>query len=146
VTQSLKSSAQLTVFFEDPFWVGVFETVDERGHAVCRVVFGAEPTDAQVHEFVLARYPRLTFTEPRAEGDPETLPAAPRVNPKRRQHEARRATEQTGVSSKAQEAMRLDLEQRKKVRKSESKEQRQAEEHRLYLLKQAQKKKKKRGH
>ena len=31
----------LTVFFEDPFWVGVFERVDDGKLSVCKVTFGA---------------------------------------------------------------------------------------------------------
>ena len=36
---------KLTVYFEDPFWVGVFERVEEGKLSVCKVTFGAEPKD-----------------------------------------------------------------------------------------------------
>lgn len=42
----------LTVYFEDPFWVGVFERIDEGKYSVCKVTFGAEPTDNEVWAFV----------------------------------------------------------------------------------------------
>lgn len=32
-----------TVFFEDPFRVGIFERIDEGKLSVCKVTFGAEP-------------------------------------------------------------------------------------------------------
>ena len=35
--------ASLTVFFEDPFWVGVFERIEDGKLSVCKVTFGAEP-------------------------------------------------------------------------------------------------------
>ena len=35
-----KVSIKLTVYFEDPFWVGVFERVEYNSLSVCRVVFG----------------------------------------------------------------------------------------------------------
>ena len=35
--------AKLTVYFEDPFWVGVFERVEDGKLSVCKVTFGAEP-------------------------------------------------------------------------------------------------------
>ena len=42
-------SGKLTVFFEGPFWVGVFERVAEGKLSACKVTFGAEPS------YVLAR-------------------------------------------------------------------------------------------
>jgi hypothetical protein len=37
------------VFFDEPFWVGVFERDVPGGLMVARVVFGAEPSEAEVH-------------------------------------------------------------------------------------------------
>ena len=45
--------ASLTVYFEDPFWIGVFERIDEGKLSACKVTFGAEPRDYDVLEFVL---------------------------------------------------------------------------------------------
>ena len=45
--------SRLTVFFEEPFWVGVFEQETDGVICAARVVFGAQPTDAEVFEFVL---------------------------------------------------------------------------------------------
>ena len=53
---------RLTVFFEDPFWVGVFERVDDGKLSVCKVTFGAEPKDYDVWEFVLRHYDELVFS------------------------------------------------------------------------------------
>ena len=44
--------SRLTVFFEEPFWVGVFEQETDGVIRAARVVFGAQPTDAEVFEFV----------------------------------------------------------------------------------------------
>ena len=52
----------LTVFFEEPFWVGVFERIDERKLSVCKVTFGAEPEDYDVLEFVLQHDSELVFS------------------------------------------------------------------------------------
>ena len=48
--------ARLTVYFDDPFWVGVFERVEDGKLSVCKVTFGAEPKDYEVLEFVLEHY------------------------------------------------------------------------------------------
>ncbi len=38
-----KVTGKLTVFFEEPFWVGVFERTENGKLSVCKVSFGAEP-------------------------------------------------------------------------------------------------------
>lgn len=40
---SVKSS--LTVMFEAPFWIGVYERFDEGYYEVCKITFGSEPKD-----------------------------------------------------------------------------------------------------
>ena len=37
--------AELTVWFEDPFWVGLYERQSDRAYEVCRVVFGGGRRD-----------------------------------------------------------------------------------------------------
>ena len=51
-----KVSGKLTVFFEDPFWVGVFERVTKGRLSVSKVTFGAEPKEQEVYAFVLKQY------------------------------------------------------------------------------------------
>lgn len=36
-----KVSGKLTVFFEEPFWVGVFEHISDERLSACKVTFGA---------------------------------------------------------------------------------------------------------
>lgn len=43
-----KVSGKLTVFFEDPFWVGIFERIEDGRLSVAKVTFGAEPMDYEV--------------------------------------------------------------------------------------------------
>ncbi len=51
-----ENKGSLTVFFEDPFWVGVFELIEDGKLFVCKVTFGAEPKDYAVLEYVLQPY------------------------------------------------------------------------------------------
>ena len=88
---------KLTIYFEEPFWVGVFEELDGGKLSVCKVTFGAEPTDAQVWEFILSKYRRLQFSAPvKAEQKQKA------DNPKRRQRNARKQMEGSGISTKSQ--------------------------------------------
>ena len=131
----------LIVFFQEPFWVGVFERVENGGLSVCKATFGAEPKDYEVHEYLLKEYYSLRFSdaveaEERKKAD----------NPKRRQREASRQIQNTGVSTKSQMALQLQREAMKIERKKVGKAQREAEEQRRFELKQQKKKEKKRGH
>ena len=135
----MKSS--LTVFFEDPFWIGVFERTDEGKQTVCKVTFGAEPRDGDVWEFILQHYDKLLFstaveTEIRQTAD----------NPKRRLRNARKQTERSGVSTKSQEALQLQREERKTERRQLGREQREADIQHRFEMKQQKKKEKRRGH
>ncbi len=38
---AMKSS--LTILFENPFWIGLFERIDGNKYEVCKITFGAEP-------------------------------------------------------------------------------------------------------
>ena len=59
-----KMIGRLTVYFEDPFWVGVFEKIDGNKLSVSKVTFGAEPKDYEVQEFVERHYFKLKYSPP----------------------------------------------------------------------------------
>ena len=135
------NAISLTVFFQEPFWIGVFERVENGRLSVCKVTFGAEPKDYEVHEYLLKHYCNLRFSsaveaEERKKAD----------NPKRRQREASKQIQNTGVSTKSQMALQMQREAMKAECKQISKAQREAEEQRRFELKQQKKKEKKRGH
>ena len=135
-----KISGKLTVFFEETFWVGVFERVSEGKLSVCKVTFGAEPKDYEVYEFVLKNYYQLQFSPAVATGVKEAS-----RNPKRVQREVRKQVQNTGIGTKSQQALKLQQEQLKIERKIVSREQREAEKQRQFELKQQKRKEKHRG-
>ncbi len=135
-----KVSGKLTVFFEKPFWVGVFERVSDGKLSVCKVTFGAEPKDYEIYDFVAKNYYRLRFSLAVATGVKEAG-----RNPKRVQREVRKQVENTGIGTKSQHALKLQQEQLKTERKIVSREQREAEKQRQFELKQHKKKEKHRG-
>lgn len=51
------------VYFEDPFWVGVFERIENGELSAAKVTFGAEPKDYEVQEFINKHYYHLQFRE-----------------------------------------------------------------------------------
>ena len=54
-----KASGKLTVYFEEPFWVGVFERIEDGKLSVAKVTFGAEPKDYEVQEYIQKYYLKL---------------------------------------------------------------------------------------
>ena len=46
------NSIKLTVLFEDPFWIGILERTDKQGYAVAKTIFGSEPTEVEVYQFI----------------------------------------------------------------------------------------------
>ena len=134
--------AVLTVLFEDPFWIGVYEREWDGRYEVCKITFGAEPKDYEVYDFLLKNWKHLPFSPP--------VKAAPMaehaVNPKRLQREIRRATRPAGVGTKAQQALKLQQEQRKAERTERGREARDAEKDRQYALRQEKRRQKHRGH
>ena len=131
---------KLTVYFDEPFWVGVFERIEDGKLSVSKITFGAEPKDYEVWEFVLKHYYELEFSPAVETGLKRTAD-----NLKRRQKNARKQLERTGVGTKSQQALQMQLEQSKQERKVKSREQKLAEEERLFALKQQKKKEKHRG-
>jgi hypothetical protein len=131
----------LTAFFQEPFWIGVLERLENGRLSVCKVTFGAEPKDYEVHEYMLKQYFSLRFSSAVEAGERKKAD-----NPKRRQREASKQIQNTGVSTKSQMVLQMQREAMKSERKQISKAQREAEEQRRFELKQQKKKEKKRGH
>ena len=133
--------AKLTVFFEEPFWVGVFEQMSEGQLSVCKVTFGAEPKDNEVWGYILKNYYKL---KPSPAVKNELKKTA--ENPKRRQREARKMLRKIGIGTKSQQALKMQREEMKTERKQVSREQREVEKQRKFELRQQKRKEKHRGH
>ena len=103
-----KIRCNLTVYFEEPFWVGVFEVIENRKISAARVVFGAEPKDYELFEYVLRYYTGLHFSPA-----VDTVVKETAKNPKRVQREARKQTSVSGIGTKSQQAIKLQQEQGK---------------------------------
>ena len=135
-----KVSVGFSVFFEEPFWVGVLEREADGKLFVSKVTFGAEPKDYEVNEFLRKNYYRLRFS-------PAVEAAAKESskNPKRILREVRRQILNTGISTKSQQALKLQQEEGKLERKLLSREAREAEAQRRFEQRQQKKKEKHRG-
>lgn len=140
-----KYAIKVTVLLENSLWVGLFERNDNESYAVARKVFGDEPTNAELYDFVLTHFDELKFTEPR-----DFKLTIKRKNPKRMQREVRYEMKkiEKGLpnTTYAQEILRLDLEKNKKIKKTVSTAEKIADQEKKFQQKQEKRKKKHRGH
>lgn len=134
--------SSLTVMFEDPFWIGLYERYDNGRYSVCKITFGAEPKDREVYDFLLRNWSRLRFSPSvRAEVSAEHRP-----NPKRMQRQINRDLTCVGIGTKAQQALKLQHSEGKQARLTRSREQREAEAERRFAIRQEKRKEKHKGH
>ena len=131
---------RLTVLYEEPFWIGVSERVENGKLTVAKHTFGAEPSMADIYEFVLNHSYDLEYS-PSVDADMKKE----HRNPKRRQREARKMTAHKGIGTKSQQALQMQREERKTERKQLTKEQKEAEKQHRYELKQQKRRDKHRG-
>ena len=132
---------KLLILFKDPFWIGVFEHVQDGKLSVCKVTFGTEPKEYEIQEFILREYDKLKIS-PAIES--EKL-MKEHINPKRLQREVKRQLHNVGIGTKSQQALKLQQEQQKTERKACSKQKYVEEQKRIFELKQQKKREKHRG-
>lgn len=136
-----KNLCSLTVFFEDPFWVGIVQRTDGACLEACKITFGPEPRDGEIYAFVLENWGKLRFSP----GVPDDGPGEKKWNPKRMRRAARRELQRRGTSTKAQTALQLQREQAKQEQKQTLQKEREAERERRFRQRQQKKKKKHSG-
>lgn len=136
-----QTSLTLTVFFDAPFWVGVFERVEEDNLSVCKHTFGAEPTNTEVLALIQQRFWQLSFS-PVVTTDHK----ANHTNPKRWQRAARKAVETRGIGTKAQQALAAQREVEKNARTTSRHSIREVAQAERYAKRRTRRKAKHRGH
>lgn len=135
-------SGKLTVLFENPFWVGVFEVLDDGYLTASRVVFGAEPREVELLAFIHAHYHKLAFGKAVICEQMEDR----HINPKRLQRLIQKEASQKGIGTKSQQAIKATQEEAKVVRKIQRRDRLEAAAERKFELKQQKKKEKHKGH
>jgi hypothetical protein len=139
----IKVSKKLTVYFDPPFWVGVFEDVCNSNISTCKVIFGPEPKDYDVYEYILKHYNNLKFSRL---VPVEGKSSQDKINPKRLQRIIRKQMAEVGIGTKAQQTIKAEYEANKLIRKRVSRIEKEKMAKEKYQKKQDKKKRKKRGH
>jgi Protein of unknown function (DUF2992) len=139
------NSTTFTVFFAEPFWVGILEIRDDNGVRAARRVFGDEPSGAELYAFGLSRdYDRLLRRA--VAGRPVPSPPRPRpVNSKRAARAAAKERKAPPASTAAHQAIQAALQKSKTYKRSRSRTQRLAQAARRRELARAKAKARHRG-
>lgn len=138
-------STTFTLFLDHGLCVGVLEIHEGGSVRAARHLFGAVPTDPELHAWLLAHggdlidaarsapaVPEDARPGGASAGDTTPVPSAPRVrNPKRAAREAARESRRAGPTTASQESLKQSLTLKAQSRRKTSREARTlAEEHR----------------
>jgi hypothetical protein len=133
---------KMTVLYESPFWVGIFERIESGKYQAARFVFGADPTEPQLLQFALSDFLLLQFSRPADIPGTQAKPA----NFKRRMREIKKQMDIPAGSTRAQLAIQQEYEAHAAERKINHRDERDADEERRFRLKRAKRAEKHRGH
>lgn len=91
-----------SVFFDGQFWVGIIERyVGKYGYQVAKIVFGAEPSEEEIQDMLINRYPEFLFSPVQSHER-----RCRSTNPKKKLRDAREYMQKTGYGTKAQNALK----------------------------------------
>lgn len=138
-----KIISKFSVFFENPFWIGIIECQYKGTLEVCKITFGAEPKDIQIYEYILKNWNTLKF----AQSLDVDIKTEKHINPKRMQRDIKKQlSSNIYIGTKSQQALKLEHENLKKERKSNRREKRELDKKYQFELKQQKHKEKHKGH
>ena len=134
-------SSTLTVYHDGQFWVGLAERVEDGRYGVARIVFGAEPSNEEILQFVVGKWEKLSLFD-----DKPAEASKPAKNPKRRAREAAKTLKQPAMSTKAQQALAAQKEAMKQESAHARSRRRAEEADARYEQRKLKRKQKHRGH
>lgn len=135
-----KVAISLTVLFEKPFWIGVFEKNENDLLSVSKIMFGSEPKENEIYAYVLHNFNHVTFCSAIT-----NVVSLQRKRPKRMQRDVKKELLSKTIGTKSQLALKLQHEQMKIERKADVKRSIQLKKERLFNLKQQKRKAKHKG-
>lgn len=112
-----------TLYFDGQFWVGVIERHEADRVRAVRIVFGAQPSDAEFYEFLLAHANALLYRlDEAAWASDMAQHHATHHNPKRAQRQASRLARRALPSTASQAAIQAERERTARERASTTKQ------------------------
>ncbi|MDD1515339.1 YjdF family protein [Priestia megaterium] len=134
----------LTIYHDGQFWVGIIEVVEDGKLRAFRYVFGAEPKDTEILDFIYYKLLNIINQSVHSGLDVKGK-SNKKINPKRLQRQVAKEINKLGISTKAQEAMKQEYEEKKKSKKKRAKQYREELKEQKYLMKKQKAKAKHKG-
>ena len=134
----------LTIYHDGQFWVGIIEVVEDGKLRAFRYVFGAEPKDTEILDFIYYKLLNIINQSVHSGLDVKGK-SDKKINPKRLQRQVAKEINKVGISTKAQEAMKQEYEEKKKSKKKRAKQYREELKEQKYLMKKQKAKAKHKG-
>ncbi|WP_182007549.1 YjdF family protein [Priestia aryabhattai] len=134
----------LTIYHDGQFWVGIIEVVEDGKLRAFRYVFGAEPKDTEILNFIYYRLLDIINQSVHSGLDVKRK-SDKKINPKRLQCQVAKERNKVGVSTKAEEAIKQEYEEKKKSKKKKVKQYREELKEQKYLKKKQKAKAKHKG-
>ncbi|KOP70447.1 YjdF family protein [Priestia megaterium] len=134
----------LTIYHDGQFWVGIIEVVEDGKLRAFRYVFGAEPKDKEILDFIYYRLLDIINQSVHSGLDVKRK-SDKKINPKRLQRQVAKERNRVGVSTKAEEAIKQEYEEKKKSKKKRAKQYREELKEQKYLMKKQKAKAKHKG-
>ncbi|MCM3640108.1 YjdF family protein [Priestia aryabhattai] len=134
----------LTIYHDAQFWVGIIEVVEDGKLRAFRYVFGAEPKDKEILDFIYYRLLDI-INQSVHSGLDVRRKSDKKINPKRLQRQVAKERNKVGVSTKAEEAIKQEYEEKKKSKKKRAKQYREELKEQKYLMKKQKAKAKHKG-
>lgn len=136
----MSTRSRLTVYFEPPFWVGVYERESDGKYKAGKLVFGAEPKDFEVLELVQDHWKRIKLSPPvdieqkperAAQSQADAARDKHEPQPQRRRHKGARGAEAAIRAEQGRKKGRLKGTPRaRKERRFEQRREKKKEKHR----------------
>lgn len=130
-----------SVFFDGQFWVGIIERCTGKcGYQAAKIVFGAKPSEEEIQDLLINRYPEFLFSP--VQSNERRCRSS---NPKKKLRDAKRAMQDTGYGTKAQNALKAMRDEKNSERRTASRTRKSEKEDADYLKRKEKQKARHRG-
>lgn len=136
-----KINTKLTVYFEPPYWIGIYERVYKEKLMVSKTIFGKEPKDYEIYKYFMENWKYLKFSD----GIENHIEKERKINPKRMIRIINSEIEPKGIGTKSQEELKKQYEENKLKKKDINKIRKIEKNNEKYEKRKLKRKNKKRG-
>jgi hypothetical protein len=130
-----------TIFFEDPFWVGILEENYDENNYMGKHIFGAEPANSELIQFYLNEFDKIKKIKIN-----ESKIETKKMNFKKSLNKSRKIQNKTGIGTKSQNFFQKAFEEIMDINKKENKKKEKLYKEDKYMKKQKKKLEKRKGH